>query len=418
MPPHQNRLCAGIDIGTSKVAVAICENKEGLINISALGVAPSHGLRKGIIVDQEEVVTSLSQAIEDAEKMTGQTITDAVIGIGGVGIITSLSKGIVPITTPDCISEEDIQRVIDSARSVALPPNFEIIHIYPIKFIIDRQEEVQDPLGMKGMRLEVEVMAVGAPTSNVRKISQIISQLGINPLAMVVNPIAASKAVLDKKQKEIGVMLLDIGAATSSIAIYEESDLIHTTILPVGSSHLTNDIAIGLKTTIDIAEKIKRQHLSLDNKKIKATDKLDLSTIETGEDGKVSKKQLAEVAEARLKELFTMIKDEIKKHKPDALLPGGIVLTGGGSKLDGLVTIVKEYMNLPAKEGDLTMDIGGTIDKLGDPRYSTSIGLALYGLEIPTQEGSSGKFSVAGIKNNSIGGLWTKVRKVFKQFSP
>ena len=416
MPPHQNRLCAGIDIGTSKIAVAVCENKEGLINIAALGVAPSHGLRKGIIVDPEEVVTSLSQAIEDAEKMAGQQITDAVIGVGGVGIVTSISKGIIPVASPEGITEEDVQRVIDSARSVALPPNFEIIHIYPIKFVIDRQEEVKDPIGMKGMRLEVEVMAVGAPTANVRKISQIISQLGINPLAMVVNPIAASKAVLDKKQKEIGVMLLDIGAATSSIAIFEESDLIHTNILPIGSTHLTNDIAIGLKTTIEIAEKIKRQHLSLD-KKIKATDKLDLSAIESGEEGKVSKKQLADVAEARLKELFSMIKDEIKKHKPDALLPGGIVLTGGGSKMDGLVAIVKEYMNLPAKDGDLTMDIGGTIDKLGDPRYSTSIGLALYGLEIPTQEGSSGKFSV-GIKNNSIGGLWSKVRKVFKQFSP
>lgn len=414
----QDKTSVGIDIGTHKIAISVGQVREGLVNILALASSPSAGLRRGQIVDPEEVVSSLSAAIEDAQRISGQEITNAVVGYGGVGIITTFSKGVVAISRADGeINEEDMERVMEAAKSVALPPNLDIIHLYPTNYIIDSQENTKDPRGLRGVRLEIEALTIGAPAANIRNLTSVVNQAGSDINAIVYNPIAAARAILNKKQKENGVLLIDIGAATTSMVVYEEGDIIDAYVVPIGSSHITNDIAIGLKTTLEVAEKIKCHHLNADPDKVKETDRLDLSKISEHEDEKVSKKFITEIVDARLKEIFTHVRKELKRIKRDSLLPAGAVLTGGGSKLPGIISQAKENLHLPAQPGVPIIEIGATIDKLDDPSYATSIGLALMGLEIDSPEGNS-RSTRFDIKNIKLGGVVNRAKSIFKQLLP
>jgi cell division protein FtsA len=418
MDNTQDKFTVGVDIGTHKIAIAVGQTREGLINIIGLATVPSTGLRKGTVIDPEEVVSSLSLALEEAQRISGTQITHALIGYGGTGVTTSISKGVVAISQPNGeIVEDDMARVVDSARSVALPPNQEIIHMFPTKFIIDSQEHTKNPCGMKGIRLETEAMVIGVPTANIKNLTKAVHQAGIDISAIVFNPIASSRTLLNKKQKELGVALIDIGAATTTMVVYEEGELIDAFVIPVGSSHITNDIAIGIKTTLEVAEKIKCQHLNAGLDKVKDSEKVDLSKISDQEEEKVSKKFLTEIVDSRLKELFGMLRKELKRVKRDNLLPAGVVLTGGGAKMPGIVAQAKENLHLPAQLGVPSMEIGGTIDKLDDPSYSTSIGLALLGFEIGTPERSSRKI-VFNIKNINLGGVVGKAKQLFKQLMP
>ncbi|MBP6930395.1 cell division protein FtsA [Patescibacteria group bacterium] len=408
----------GIDIGASKVAVTIGQKREGLTNVLAIGTAPSSGLRRGIIIDSDEVISSLSAALEDAHRKSGIIIDHAMVGISGVGTKTLDSKSIVAITSGDeGISVTDIDNVTESARAVALPPNYEIIHSFPIIYTIDNQEQSKDPLGMKGTRLEGEILVVGVPSANVNSLVRIINQADISLDGLIFSPLASARAVLNKKQKEQGVLLLDIGAGTTGYAVFEEGDLIDTNVLPIGSSHITNDIAIGLKTTLEIAERVKTQYV--DANPGSASDKMvDLSKIEGDkEEGKFSGSEITTIVDARLKELFAMVRKELKKIKRDAMLPAGAVLTGGGAKLKGIVSQAKENLELPAQIGIPSLEIGGAVDKLDDPSYATSIGLMLQSVEYGPQEGTSGGF-VVKIKNAKVEGLANKARNIIKQFLP
>lgn len=418
MDNTQDKFAVGIDVGTHKIAIAVGQVREGLINIIGLSTVPSAGLRKGTVVDPEEVVSSLSVALEEAQRISGTEITHAIIGYGGTGITTSMSKGVVAISRPDGeIIEDDMIKAVDSARSVALPPNQEIIHMFPTRFIIDSQEHTKDPCGMKGIRLETEAMVIGAPTANIKNLTKAVHQSGIDISAIVFNPIASSRTLLNKKQKELGVALIDIGASTTTMVVYEEGELIDAFVAPVGSSHITNDIAIGIKTTLEVAEKIKCHHLNANSEQVKDSEKVDLSKISDQEEEKVSKKFLAEIVDSRLKELFGILRKELKRIKRDSLLPAGVVLTGGGAKMQGMVAQAKENLHLPAQLGVPSMEIGGTIDKLDDPSYSTSIGLALLGFEIGAPE-SSPKKLVFDIKNINLGGVVGKAKQLFKQLMP
>lgn len=288
----------GIDIGTSKVAVTIGQIREGLISVLAIGSAPNSGLRRGVIIDSDEVVSSLSAALEDAHRKSGIAIDHAMVSVSGVGTKTLDSKSIVAITSGDeGISAADIDNVTESARAVALPPNYEIIHSFPIIYTIDNQEQSKDPLGMKGTRLEGEILVVGVPTANVNSLVRIINQADIALDGLIFAPLASARAVLNKKQKEQGVILLDIGAGTTSYAVFEEGDLIDTNVLPIGSSHITNDIAIGLKTTLEIAERVKTQYVDANPES--ASDKIiDLSKIEgSKEEGKFPSSEITTIVE-------------------------------------------------------------------------------------------------------------------------
>lgn len=412
------RVAIGVDIGSSKITIAVGQYKEGLISVVGLGIAPNSGLRRGIINDTDEVISALSAATEAVQRMCGVPVDHAMVGISGVGTKTVISKSVVAVTQGDgLITDAEVDNVIESARSIALPPNHEIIHVFPNIFTIDNEEKTKDPVGMRGLRLEGEILVIGVPTASVTNLTKITSQADIRVDGLIFNPIASARAVLNKKQKEQGVILIDIGAGTTGYAVYEESELIDANIIPVGSSHITNDIAIGLKTTLDVAEKIKCNQLDADPAKA-GDQEVDLSKIGANEEGgKVSRKEIAAIADARLKELFGMIRKELKRIKRDSLLPAGAVITGGGSKLKGMVQQAKHNLELPAQLGVSSLEVGGTIDKLDDPSYSTSIGLMLYGLEMEPQEGTGGGFRF-NLKNAKMGDLADKARNIFKQFLP
>lgn len=409
---QKSHITVGLDIGTTKVAVCAGSIQEGVINIVGVGSSPNSGVRKGVVTDVEETVSAITSALEEAERMSGVPITDGFVGISNPHVTCTISKGVIAISRADGeITEMDVQRVIEAARAIALPPNYQIIDVIPKSFTIDGQRDIKDPVGMNGIRLEVEAHVIGASISATKTLTKCIEQSGLSVADLTFSPLASSYAILTKKQKEAGVALVDIGASTTSITIFEECDLLHACILNIGSLHITNDIAIGLRTSLDTAEKIKTKYGSATPNKIKDTEMVDLKDFDSSEEEKVSKKYIAEIIEARLCEIFSMVRAELKKVGKDGMLPAGVIFTGGGSKLQGLLESAKEELRLPAQIGYPHMEISGMIDKLDNPMYSTSVGLMLWGMNHSSDLNQS-KFDIG-----KMGGVFDKVKGIFRQFS-
>ncbi|MCL5794783.1 MAG: cell division protein FtsA [Patescibacteria group bacterium] len=408
----KQNVVVGLDVGTSKVAVCAGALSEGGIEVIGLAKAPNTGLRRGIVSDIEETVSAISAALEEAERMAGVPLSSCYVGIGGSQITSHNSKGVIAISRADGeITEADVERVIETSKTVAIPPNREILHIIPQHYIVDGQESIKDPIGMSGIRLEVETHVISGSISAIKNLTKCVTQAGLDVNGLVFSPLATSKITLSKKQMEMGVILIDIGAGTTSFAVFEEGDIIHCNVLPVGSMHITNDIAIGLRISLDAAEKIKIKHGTSASEKIRETETINLNNFDPQEDQKVSKKYVAEIIEARLTEIFSMIKDELKKINRDGMLPAGAIITGGGSQLTGLLEFCKEYLRLPARHGLPALEVSGMVDKIDDPVYATSVGLMLWGLE-DTPKVSS-KF-----KMPQMGGLVDRAKNIFKQFLP
>ena len=412
---NQN-VVVGLDVGTTKVAVCVGQISEGLINILALTKVANSGLRKGVVVDIEECVSAISSAIEQAERISGVQLDSCVASIGSAESISTISKGVIAVSRPDGeINKLDVDRVIEAAKAIALPPNKEILHVIPRQFIIDGQEGVKDPNGMTGIRLETEVLVIGETSSCVKNLTKCITQSGLNLHNLSFSPIATAKALLNKKQKENGVILLDIGGGTTSIAIYEEGSIIHTGVIPIGSMHITNDLAIGLRIPLEAAEKIKLQYgnaVSADSKK---NEMIDLAKFDPTEKQKIDKNIINEIIEARLKEMFSLIKDELKAIGKDGMLPAGVILTGGGSMLEGIIELAKSELHLPVQIGNCSANVTGMVDKLDHPVYATSIGLMLEGLE-DQKPSYNPKFNLKVPKN--LTSLSDKVKDILKQLLP
>ncbi len=410
MTKKVKNLIVGLDVGSTKVACCLGVYEQGMTEILGYGMAPCSGLRRGIVVDIEETVSAISACLEEAERMSGILIDSAFVGVGGAHIASENSKGVVAVSKADGeITDDDVKRVVEAARTVSLPPNREILHVVPKMFVIDGQEGIKDPTGMSGVRLEVEAHVIGVATGAMKNLTKCVYQSGINIDELVYAPLSLSKLLLSKKQKEIGVILIDMGAGTTSLAIFEEGDLIHSTVLPVGSSHITNDIAIGLRIPLDLAEKIKKEHGFADPSQVGDKESINLQQIDKHEEGEVSKKYIAEIVEARISELFQMIKDELRKIDRDGMLPAGAVLTGGGCKLKGLVDIAKDNLKLPAQIGMSTLEFSGMVDKINNPLYAQAVGLILWGTEEKPR---------AFHKSISISGLPKKIKDFFKQYLP
>lgn len=413
---QNNEIVVGLDIGTSKVAVIVGQIQEGMIQIIGLGKAVNNGMRKGTIIDIEETVSAISNAIEDAERSSGIKIESCFCSIGGNQINTISSKGVIAVSRADGeITQQDIERVTEAARSVALPPNYEILHIIPRYFSIDGQEGVKDPVGMSAIRLEVETHVIGITASALKNVGKTIVQAGMEIEGVVFSPLAASKAILSKNQKELGVVLIDMGASNTNICVFEERTLIHSRVLPIGSNHITSDIAIGLRTDIEVAEKIKINDVNAITDSVKENEKIDLSKYKRDEKEKPSRQYVCEIAEARLKEIFSMIRDELQSIDRNEMLPAGAVLTGGGSKLNGLVEFTKDFLKLPAQIGKPVLEVSGIVDKLDDPRYATAVGLMLWGID---ESGSSANNKRSIHINKKIGGVLASAREIFKNFIP
>ena len=378
----------GIDVGNSAVKVVIAEFNRETLRPHVLGASsvPSNGLRKGMVIDMEEAIRNLGEAIDGAESMAGVKISQAYVALNGLHIRTQTSHGIVAVARADSeISQGDIDRVVDAASVISLPQNREIIHILPKNFIIDAQEHVKNPLGMKGVRLEADVLIIDGLSTYIRNIAKCVNSNDIEVLEFVYSPLALSKSVLDKHQREHGVLNIDIGGGVSTLAMFHEGELVYTSVIPIGSRHITNDLAIALRTSMDVAEDIKIKHGLVANGVISKKDSVDLSDILGEENFIIPKRQLADVINARVSEIFDSVINEVKKSDR-YMLPAGMVLSGGGAKLVGLEGFAKNRMRLAVRlGGDYFLE--GISDQVADPSFSAAVGLVVWGLEKESSEG-------------------------------
>ncbi len=409
----KEEVIVGLDIGSYKIrtVVARLNIETEKPQIVGMGESYSNGIRRGIVVDVEEATSSISSSIEKAERTSGVPIEHAFISVGGSHVVSENSKGVIAVARADNeITEDDVSRVIDAASAISLPPNHEILHVVPRYFIVDNQEGIKDPVGMNGVRLEVEAIIVEGATSYIKNLTKCIARAGIEIDDLIVSPLAADYSVLSKKQKELGVALVDIGGGTTGLVVHEEGDLITVSVLPVGSEHITNDLAIGLRTSIEDAEKIKLEYGTALSEEVDKRDEVDLSKIVGGDQQLVARKRIAEIIEARLLEIFSMVDKELKKVDKSGKLPAGVVLCGGGVKIPGVVDLAKKELKLPVQIG-FPENIPGVIDKIDDPAFATPEGLIMWGMSHVEE-----KKDLPGI--SSMGQTVDKIKGWFKTFLP
>ena len=407
----------GVDVGTSCVRVvqAKLDQQTGSFSVIGASEAPSFGMRRGVIVDIEEAVSAISSGLEKVERMTGVPVASANVSVGGNHISSLSSHGVIAVSRADGeISENDIVRCIDASQAISIPTNKEVLHVFPKSFTLDGQTGIKDPLGMTGIRLEVDTIIVQAGLPFVKNLTKAIMQAGLEIEDLVLAPCAAAESVLNKRQKDLGVCLVDLGAGTTSLAVYEEGDLLHTSVLPIGASHITNDIAIGLRCSIETAEKVKLQFGHCDPKAVDKDEEINLSLIDKTEEQSTLRSYVVEIIEAREEEIFRMISSELKKIQRDGKLPAGIVLTGGGSKLPGMVEFSKKQLRLPTLLGH-PANITTIIDRVDDPSFATAAGLVMWGNKYSS--GSSQNFG-GMVKNVLSNETVAKARKWLKSFLP
>ncbi|MFA6198608.1 MAG: cell division protein FtsA [Patescibacteria group bacterium] len=410
----REEIYTGLDLGSSTVRIVVGQHSEnGQFQILGVAEHPSEGISRGVITSIEDTVSSISGALEKAERMTGLPIEHAFVGINGNHITSQNSHGVVAVSKADGeIKEDDVVRVIEAAQSVAIPPNYETLHVIPRSFSVDNQSGIKDPVGMTGIRLEVDAQIIQGLSSQVKNTTKCIYRTGLDIDDLVLGVLAASESVLTHRQKELGVALINIGAATTSVAVFEEGDIIHMTVLPVGSGHITNDIAIGLRTSIEVAEQVKIEAASCVPEEVNKRDEINLNEISDSENTVVSRKHIAEIAEARVEEIFTMVDKELQKIERSGLLPAGVILTGGGAKLPGAITVAKQIFKLPAALGT-PRDIVSSIDKITDPAFATAIGLAIWGAQA-----NSKSHAFSGSSFSSVADVTGKLRKWFRSLVP
>lgn len=408
----------GLDIGTSSIRVvqAKLEHEKGTLSVIGASEVPSLGLRRGVIIDIEEAVSSISSALEKVERMTGVPVASANVSVSGNHVSSISSHGVIAVSRADGeITENDIVRCIDASQAISIPQNKEVLHVFPKTFTLDGQTGIKDPLGMSGIRLEVDTIIVQAGLPFIRNLTRAVMQAGLEIEDLVLAPCAAAEAVLSKRQKDLGVCLVDLGAGTTSMAVYEEGDLLHTTVLPLGNMHITNDIAIGLRCGIETAEKVKLQYGHSDPKAVDKSVEIDLSQFDPSEDQSTLQAYVVEIIEARLEEIFHHVAGELKRISRDGKLPSGIVLTGGGSKMPGIVEFSKKHLRLPSTLG-VPQNITTIIDRVDDPSFATVTGLVLWGGKYSSASGQAQFGSVVKdlLSNKNV----AKIRKWFKSFLP
>ncbi len=425
-------IVVGIDIGSSKIATLIGRVDEEVINILGVSEVPSKGVRKGQIVNIEEASDAINSSLDSAERMAGHSIDRVFVSISGVNIESQNSKGVVAVSQPDGeISEYDVERVLEAAGAVSLPSTREIIHVIPKTFTVDGEGGIKDPVGMAGVRLEVDTHIITANSAGVRNIERILSsEAGVNVQSLVFSGLASSISVLSDTEKELGVVLADIGSGVTNIAIYADGALSYTSVIPIGARHITNDLAIGLRISLESAEKIKLYLSKHYTKRVKLPepdsrrrgeeDDLDLNELHLPEDvKKVSSKTLVEgIIRPRLNELFTMIALEIKKSGFATQTPAGIVITGGGAKTVGAEDSSKRMLSMPVRIG-IPTNITGLIDDVENPTFATSVGLLVYSRNFRGETSASlpGIDNILSGFNFKMKGM-PSVSKLLKKFIP
>ncbi|MEO7228977.1 MAG: cell division protein FtsA [Candidatus Limnocylindrales bacterium] len=369
----------GIDVGTSKVCALIGEvGRDGRVTIIGHGTVPSSGLKKGAVVNIDQTVRSIGDAVEKAERLSGWKIDKAFVGVGGSQVESLNSTGQVAVTAHDReVSREDILRAIEVARAVAIPSNRDVLHVERRGFIVDGQEGVKDPLGMSALRLEVETHIVTAPQTAVQNLTKCVAAAGVKIDERVANALAAAEAVATDTEKELGVAVADIGAGTIDLAMFNEGSPFHTSVLPVGGNFVTNDVAIGIKTSLPVAEQLKIEHGTCDLRGVGEDEEITVSVLGDDAGRTISRLELCQIIEARMRETFELMGAEMRAAGA-GMLPAGLILTGGAAQLSGLAELGRDVLQMPVRVVAPTA-VTGLTDSILTPAYSTAIGLLMWG---------------------------------------
>lgn len=375
----QLELIAGLDIGSTAIRIAVAQrSQQEQLKVIGLSEIPSEGIHKGVVTSIDDAVSAISGCLEKVERMTGMTVDHVWVGINGSHIVSQSSRGVIAVSKPNGeIGEDDVRRVVEAAQAVATPPNYEILHVLPRSFTVDSQPGIKDPVGMTGVRLEVDAQIVQGQTAQVKNLSKCVYRAGLDIDDIVLAVLASAEAVITPRQRELGVAVINIGGSTTSLLVCEEGDPLHCIVLPVGSGHITNDVAIGLRTSIDIAEKLKLDYGQAVPDEINKREEIDLAEF-SAEEGRVNRRHLAEIIEARLEEIFDIVDKELIKLDRSGKLPAGVVLTGGGAKLPGILEVAKRRFRLPASLG-YAINVASPLERINDLSFSTALGLAHWG---------------------------------------
>ncbi len=389
-----DNMLVGLDLGTTKVCAIVGQVKDdGQVDIVGIGISPSHGLKKGVVVNIDSTVESIKKAVQEAELMAGIEINSVFVGISGGHIRGINSRGVAAIKNRE-VGPPDVARAIDGARAVNIPMDQQILHVLPQEFIIDDQDGIKDPLGMSGTRLDVKVHIITGAVTAIQNIVKSCSRAGLHVSDLVLQPLASSRAVLTSEEQELGVVVVDIGGGTTDLAFFLEGSLWHTEVLPIGGNHLTNDIAIGLRTPASEAEKIKIKYGCALSSLVKHEETLDVPSVGGRPPRLLSRQILCEIIEPRVEELFGMVQQRLKKTGFEDMFASGVVLTGGTALMEGAQDAAERYLGLPIRRG-APRNIGGLMDVVNSPIYATGVGLVIYAAEnqreSPRKSGGSAK---------------------------
>ena len=371
---------AAIDIGSTKVAVLIAEPGEtGPLTVIGVGTSPSRGMRKGVVVNLDACVGSIKQAVEEAELMAGCSVDRAFVGIAGPHVRGINSRGVVAISGRDHeVSREDVQRVLEAAGAVSIPPGREVFHVLPQEFTVDGHGGIHDPTGMTGAKLEADVHIISASVTAAQNLVNAVNRSGVEVEAVVLEQLAAADAVLTPDEREMGAALVDIGGGTTSLVIFERGAIRHVAVLPTGGEHVTNDIAVGLRTPVPEAEKIKKRSGCALAALVDQDETLEVPSVGGRKSRVLSRQILCEIIQPRVEEIFTLLAEEFVRSGFDRSIHAGVVLTGGASMLEGMPEIAEDILDAPVRRG-APAEVGGLADAVGTPTYSTAVGLAIHG---------------------------------------
>lgn len=374
---REEEIIVGVDIGTTKVCVIVSKVVDDKVNIVGIGLHPSTGMRKGVVINIDSTVEAIKKAIHEAELMAGLRISRCVASLGGAHLKSFNSNGVVAIRDRE-VRENDVVRAIEAASAIPIPQDRQVVHVIPQEFIIDDQDGIRDPIGIQGVRLEVKVHIITASTSAIQNVLKCLKLAGLEVESLIVGHLASAEATLSEEEKEIGVVLVDIGGGTSDIAIFSNGSLTYTSVLPVGGNNITGDLAIGLRTPIEEAEKIKKRYGCAYPDLITTDLKIVVPSVGGRRPREIMKKTLSDIIGPRVEEIGRMIYEEIMKSSYERLLASGAVITGGTANLEGITELFEHiFNNMPVRRG-FPQGIGGLIDVINDPAYSTACGLVLF----------------------------------------
>ncbi len=399
----KDRYLVGLDVGSTKTCALIAEWEEDTVKFLALGAAESKGLRKGLIVNLDAAVSSIRHAVEEAEGVAGVPVESALVGVAGSHIRGVNSRGGVTLgQRARDIQREDVRRAVDAARSVTLPEDREVLHVLPQEFLLDAQDNIRDPMGMVGQRLEVNVHIVTTSTAATQNLVTAVNRAGVVVADTVLEPLAAAEACLTQDERDLGCCLLDIGGGTTELIVYGGGVVRHTAAVPVGGDHFTNDLTVGLRTPIPEAEKVKRKHACAWRELLKEDRAIEIASVGDRPPRTVFARMLGDIVEPRAHELLALVRDELQRSGLDRLIPAGLVLAGGGSRLYGLVELAERMFALPVRVA-APRGLVGMPEEISQPEYATAVGLLMYGARARQQAAQHHDTLVAKIKSMFAG---------------